>query len=87
MEMSVDPTKNTVKTRILNGIGLNVIERPRQLQQAAGTNEHHIVHELYRLEKQGLVTYDTRRNLHATGRNLTKIRLTRKGIALWRQIP
>jgi DNA-binding MarR family transcriptional regulator len=75
-----------VKTRILRGIGLNVIHRPRELQQAAGTAEHHVVHELYALEKQGLVVYHLKRNIHSPGRNLTKIRLTPKGIELWRQM-
>lgn len=71
--------KNTVKTRIIRGIGYDVIERPRQLQHAAGTNEHHIVHELYMLQKQGIVAYKVKKNLHAAGRNLTAIRLTPKG--------
>ena len=79
----MDPSKNTVKTRILAGIGLNVIERPRELQKAAGTAEHHVVHELYALEKQGLVAYTIKRNAHSAGRNLTNIRLTKQGIKLW----
>ena len=82
----MNPHKNTVKTRMIRAIGLDTIERPRQLQLAAGTNEHHIVHELYMLQKQGLVEYRVRRNIHAAGRNLTDIRLTRKGQALWRQL-
>lgn len=82
----MDPQKNTVKARIIQAIGLDVIERPRQLQQAAGTNEHHVVHTLYNLEKQGLVEYKVKRNIHSPGRNLTGIKLTDKGITLWRQL-
>jgi len=83
----MNPKKNTVKTRILNGIGLDVIERPRQLQTAAGTSEHHVVHELYSMKTQGLVEFRRKKNLHSTGINLTDIRLTKKGIQLWKQIP
>lgn len=77
---------NSVKDRIIVGIGLDVVERPRQLQQAAGTDEHHVVHELYRLQKQGLTAFDRRRNLHRPGLNLTKIRLTERGIARYREL-
>ena len=83
----MDPRKNTVKTRILNGIGLNVIERPRELQKAAGTSEHNVVHELYAMKTQGLVEFRRKKNLHSRGVNLTDIRLTREGIKLWKEIP
>lgn len=78
--------QNTVKTRIIQGIGLNVIERPRELQKIAGTNEHHIVHELYSLQKQGLVAYKVRRNAHSAGRNLTAIKLTPQGIDYYKRL-
>ena len=77
---------NTVKERVIMGIGLTVVERPRQLQQAAETDEHSIVHTLYRLEKDGLTTFKTRRNLHSAGRNLTNIRLTPNGIKRYREL-
>jgi hypothetical protein len=83
----MDPNKNTVKLRIINGIGLDIIERPRQLQKAARADEHHVVHVLHTLEKQGLVTFRKKRSMHSPGVNLTDIRLTREGIKLWRQTP
>lgn len=83
----MNPKKNTVKLRILNGIGLNVIERPRQLQQVAKADEHNVVHTLYMLERQGLVTFRKKRSIHSPGVNLTDIRLTRQGIKLWKEIP
>ena len=83
----MDPTKDTVKLRILNGIGLNVINRPRQLQQTAKTDEHNVVHTLYLLEKQGLVTFRKKRSIHSPGINLTDIRLTRQGIKVWKELP
>ena len=83
----MDPTKDTVKLRILSGIGLNVVNRPRQLQQAAKTDEHNVVHTLYMLEKLGLVTFRKKKSIHSPGVNLTDIRLTRQGIKLWKEIP
>lgn len=80
----MDPKKSTIKTRLIRAIGLDTVERPRQLQQAAKTNEHHVVHALYTLEKQGLVEYRVRRNVHSSGRNLTDIHLTPKGVEVWR---
>lgn len=82
----MDPRKHTVKTRIINGIGLDIIERPRYLQRAAKTDEHHVTHALYMLERQGLVTFRKKRSLHSPGINLTDIRLTRQGIKLWREL-
>lgn len=69
----------TVKDRVLAGIGDRTIERPRQLQQDAGTNEHHVVHVLYALQKQGLVDFKKRRSAYSPGVNLTNIRLTPEG--------
>lgn len=77
---------NSVKDRIIVGIGLDVVERPRALQQAAGTDEHHVVHELYSLQRQGLTTFTRRRNMHRPGLNLTKIRLTPRGVERYREL-
>lgn len=82
----MNPAKNTVKNRIINGIGLDVIERPRQLQRAAQADEHNVVHVLYMLEKQGLVTFRKKRSLHSPGINLTDIRLTRQGVKHWKEL-
>ena len=76
----------TIKDRLIVAIGLTTIERPRELQLAAGTNEHHVVHALYRLEKDGLTAFKTRRNIHSPGKNLTKIHLTDKGIERFREL-
>lgn len=83
----MNPHKNTVKNRIILGLGdLQKIERPRELQHYAGTNEHHIVHELYQMEKQNLVSYKIKRNVHSAGKNLTGIHLTPKGKDIYREI-
>ena len=76
----------TIKDRLVLGIGLTVVERPRHLQQAAGTNEHHVVHALYRMEKDGLTEFKTRRNLHSPGKNLTAIKLTPKGVERYKEL-
>jgi hypothetical protein len=78
----LDPTKNTVKTRIIRAIGTQTVKRPRQLQNPVDAGEHDIVHELYALQKQGLVDYKAKRNIHSPGKNLTDIRLTKRGQAL-----
>ena len=70
---------SSIKTRLIQGIGLQVIDRPRKLQLQVGDDEHNIVHVLYRLQKQGLVEFRTRRSVHSPGMNLTHIRLTPKG--------
>jgi hypothetical protein len=77
---------STIKDRLIIAIGLTTVERPRQLQLAADTNEHHVVHALYRLEKDGLTSFKVKRNAHAPGRNLTKIQLTPKGIEKYREL-
>ena len=77
---------SSIKDRLILGIGLNVIERPRELQSAANNGEHSIVHELHVLRKQGLVACKVRKNLHSSGRNLTDIRLTPKGIERYREL-
>lgn len=69
----------SVKQKIILGIGLQVIERPRELQIHTDTDEHNIVHVLYSLKKDGLVEFRTRRSAHAAGLNLTDIKLTRNG--------
>lgn len=69
----------SIKHRLILGIGLQVIERPRQLQLDAHADEHNVVHVLYNLQKQGLVEFKTRRSIHSPGINLTHIRLTPKG--------
>lgn len=76
----------TIKDRLVLGIGLTVVERPRELQHAAGTNEHHVVHALYSMEKAGLTEFKVRKNKHSPGRNLTAIRLTDKGIARYKEL-
>lgn len=76
----------TIKDRLILGIAERTIERPRELQQAAQTNEHHVVHALYRLQKDGLADFKTGRNIHSPGKNLTKIRLTPKGIEKLRSL-
>jgi hypothetical protein len=80
----MNPAKNTVKTRLIRAIGHQTIQRPRQLQNPVNAAEHDIVHELYALQKQGLVAYKTKRNIHSPGKNLTNIRLTKQGQALLR---
>ena len=69
----------TVKARIILGIGERTIGRPRELQQPAGTDEHHVVHVLYTLQKQGLVDFKRKRGVDRPGINLTDIHLTPKG--------
>jgi len=76
----------TVKERVIIGIGLSTVTRPRALQQTANTDEHHIVHTLYRLEKDDLVQFKTRRNMHSAGKNLTAIHLTPKGIKRYKEL-
>lgn len=76
----------TVKDRVILGIGLDVVDRPRQLQIPAGTDEHNIVHTLYRLEIDGLCQFKVKSNSHSSGKNLTKIRLTPKGIERYRNL-
>ena len=78
--------KSTVKTRMILAIGETTISRPRELQYPCGTDEHHIVHELYSLQKQGLATFNTRRNVHAPGQNLLKIRLSKRGLEEYRRL-
>lgn len=78
----------SIKQDLIRGIGLNVIERPRELQGACegSPGEHKIVHQLYRLQKQGLVEFRTKRNLHSPGNNLTSIRLTPQGARLYEEL-
>lgn len=77
---------SSIKHRLIQSIGLQVIERPRQLQLQAQEDEHNIVHVLYRLQKQGLVEFRKKRSLHSPGMNLTDIRLTDKGREVYRQL-
>lgn len=76
----------TIKDRLILGIADRVIERPRELQQAAQTNEHHVVHALYSLQKEGLTTFQAKHNIHSPGKNLTKIRLTERGIRKYKEL-
>lgn len=76
----------TIKDRLILGIADKVIERPRELQHAAQTNEHHVVHALYSLQKDGLTTFQAKRNLHSPGKNLTKIRLTERGVQKYKEL-
>jgi DNA-binding MarR family transcriptional regulator len=76
----------SVKDRLILGIGLQVIDRPRELQRAAGTDEHNVVHILYRLQKQGLVEYRRARNIDSPGINLKGIHLTPKGLARFEEL-
>jgi hypothetical protein len=77
---------NTVKDRVIIGIGLSVVERPRQLQVQAQTDEHSVVHTLYRLEKDGLASFKCKRNAHSPGKNLTKIMLTPEGVKRYKEL-
>ena len=76
----------TIKDRVILAIGLDVIERPRQLQVKASSDEHSIVHTLHRLEIDGLSEFKVKRSVHSPGRNLTNIKLTRKGIERFREL-
>ena len=76
----------TIKDRLILAIGLTTVERPRELQKAAETNEHHVVHALYSMGKDGLTSFKVKRNAHSPGRNLTKIKLTDKGIERYREL-
>lgn len=76
----------TIKERLILAIGFDTIERPRQLQKPAGTNEHHVVHVLYRLEKDGLTEFKVKKNIHSSGKNLTRIRLTPQGIERYKEL-
>jgi hypothetical protein len=69
-----------IKERILLAVGTTIVERPRNLQLSVDADEHSITHTLYRLNRDGLLQFKTRKNLHSTGMNLTKIRLTKQGI-------
>lgn len=70
----------TIKDRIVLGVAEKTIERPRELQQIAGTNEHHVVHALYAMRNDGLIEFKKKKNVHSPGVNLTKIKLTKKGM-------
>jgi hypothetical protein len=76
----------SIKHRLILGIANQTIARPRQLQQAAETDEHHVVHALYSLQRQGLVEYKRKRNADATGINLTDIKLTKKGLVMYEEL-
>lgn len=76
----------SIKHRLILAIGLNVVERPRNLSRDAGADEHNVVHVLYRLQKQRLIEYKTRKNQFAPGTNLTRIQLTPKGKALYEEL-
>lgn len=76
----------TIKDRIILAIGDDTIERPRAIQRAAQTNEHHVVHVLYAMQKQGLVEFKLKKDLYSPGKNLTRIRLTDKGQELRRKL-
>jgi DNA-binding MarR family transcriptional regulator len=76
----------TIKDRLILGIGMTTVERPRQLQRAANADEHNVVHALYRLEKDGLTEFKVKKSAHSPGRNLTRIRLTDKGIQRYKQL-
>lgn len=76
----------TIKERLILGIADRTVERPRELQQAAGTNEHHVVHALYRLQKDGLAEFKTGYGIHSPGKNLTKIRLTERGVKKYKEL-
>jgi DNA-binding PadR family transcriptional regulator len=76
----------TIKDRLILAIGVTTVERPRELQKPTHTDEHSIVHALYRLEKDGLTEFKVKRNAHAPGRNLTRIRLTSKGIEKYEEL-
>lgn len=76
----------TIKDRLVLGIGLTVIERPRELQRAGGTDEHNVVHALYSMEKMGLTEFKVKRNSHSAGKNLTNIKLTAKGLQRYREL-
>ena len=75
-----------IKDRLVLAIGIDVIERPRQLQLRTDTDEHAIVHCLYRMQKDGIAEFKTKRNAHAPGKNLTKIRLTQKGLERYEEL-
>lgn len=76
----------SVKDRLILGIGLTIIERPRELQHAAGQDEHHVVHVLYLLHDTGLVAYKRRKGKDRPGVNLTSIQLTPKGIEKYKEL-
>lgn len=69
----------SVKHRIIAAIGDGTIERPRELQRASGTDEHSVVHVLYALQKDGLVSFKKKKSVHSPGINLTRIKLTDAG--------
>ena len=75
-----------LKDRLILGIGLQVVERPRELQRAAGQDEHHVVHTLYSMQRQGLVEYKRKHNLNSPGVNLTSIKLTKRGLARYEEL-
>ena len=68
-----------IKDRTLLAIGLDVIERPRELQIPVDADEPELVHTIYRLNREGFAEFKTKKNLHSPGKNLTKIRLTKQG--------
>jgi DNA-binding MarR family transcriptional regulator len=76
----------SVKDRLILGIGLEIVHRPRQLQLAANTDEHSVVHVLYSLQKQGLVEFRRKRSADSPGLNLVDIRLTSKGIQKYKEL-
>lgn len=80
------PTGRTIKHRLILGIGREKIFRPRELQQAAETDEHHVVHALYLLREEGLVKFKVKMNAHRPGRNIYDIHLTQRGIAKYEEL-
>lgn len=76
----------TIKDKLVLSIGLDVIERPRALQQSAQTDEHNIVHGLYSLQRDGLTEFKRRRGKDSPGTNLSKIRLTPRGVKRYEEL-
>lgn len=68
----------TVKHRVLVGLAiLGTVKRPEELRIYADQDEHNIVHVLWRLQKQSLVTFKTDKRGKREG--LTNVKLTPRG--------
>lgn len=70
---------STIKQRILIGIARHGgrVNNPKQLVPHAQTDVHNVVHVLWRLQKQGLITFSQNKQRSLTVP--TKIALTPKG--------
>lgn len=76
----------SIKHKTILAIGHQKVTRPRELQVKVGSDEHSIVHTVYRLQKDGIADFRTTRNKFSPGRNITDIHLTTHGLEILREL-